>query len=99
MALAIIGLLNSGLASAYYLRLAFAAAQRPDDAAASTRFSFPQIGVAVGAALLFTVGATLWLGIVPGRALHAAETAAHTLRVPQNVTPTPEISLQPQTHP
>ena len=99
VALAIIGLLNSGLASAYYLRLAFAAAQRPDDAAASTRFSFPQIGVAVGAALLFTVGATLWLGIVPGRALHAAETAAHTLRVPQNVTPTPEISLQPQTHP
>lgn len=99
VALAIIGLLNSGLASAYYLRLAFAATQRPDDAGASTRYPFPQIGVAVGAALLFTVGATLWLGIVPGRALRAAETAAHTLRVPRNVTPAQEISLQPQTHP
>jgi len=99
VALAIIGLLNSGLASAYYLRLAFAATQRADDENASTRFPLPQIGVAVGAALLFTVGTTLWLGIVPGQALHAAETAAHTLRVPQNVTPTPEISLQPQAHP
>src|SRR5579862_5208532 len=77
IALAIIGLLNSGLASAYYLRLAFAAAQRPDEANGAARFPLPQLGVAVGAALLFTVGATLWLGIVPSKALHAAETAAH----------------------
>ena len=95
IALAIIGLLNSGLASAYYLRLAFAATQRPDDGVQSTRFPFPQLGVAVGAALLFTVGATLWLGIVPGRALRAAETAAHTLRVPQDEPSTPAINLQP----
>jgi NADH-quinone oxidoreductase subunit N len=97
--LAIIGLLNSGIASAYYLRLAFAAAQRPDESDGKARFAFPQIGIAVGAALLFTVGATLWLGIVPGRALSAAETAAHTLRVPQNQPALPEISLQPQPHP
>lgn len=94
VALAIIGLLNSGLASAYYFRLAFVAAQRPNDNA-TTRFPIPQLGVAVGAALLFTVGATLWLGIVPGRALHAAETAAHTLRVPQNESSAPAINLQP----
>jgi len=97
--LAIIGLLNSGVASAYYLRLAFAAAQRPDELDAKTRYAFPQIGIAVGAALLFTVGATLWLGIAPGRALHAAETAAHTLRAPQTETTTPPISLQPPPHP
>ncbi len=97
--LAIIGLLNSGLASAYYLRLAFAAAQRPEDSNGKMRFAFPQIGIAVGAALLFTVGATLWLGIVPGRALRAAETAAHTLRVPQSESSVPQISLQPQPHP
>ena len=97
--LAIIGLLNSGIASAYYLRLAFAAAQRPEDMNGRVRFAFPQVGIAVGAALLFTVGATLWLGIVPGQALHAAETAAHTLRVPQNEPAVPEISLQPQPHP
>jgi len=97
--LAIIGLLNSGVASAYYLRLAFAAAQRPDELDAKTRYAFPQIGIAVGAALLFTVGATLWLGIAPGRALHAAETAAHTLRAPQTETTTPPISLQPPPYP
>jgi NADH-quinone oxidoreductase subunit N len=93
--LAIIGLLNSGVASAYYLRLAFAAAQRPDESNVRTAFALPQVGIAVGAALLFTVGATLWLGIVPGRALRAAETAAHTLRVPPSAPATPEISLQP----
>ena len=94
--LAIIGLLNSGVAAAYYLRLAFAAAQRPDDQNGRTQFPLPQVGIAVGAALLFTVGATLALGIVPGKALHAAETAAHTLQVPHAEESVPEISLQPQ---
>ena len=97
--LAIIGLLNSGIASAYYLRLAFAAAQRPEEPEAAARYAFPQIGIAIGAALLFTVGTTLWLGIAPGRALHAAETAAHTLRSPQPETASPELSLQPRPHP
>jgi NADH-quinone oxidoreductase subunit N len=97
--LAIIGLLNSGVASAYYLRLAFAAAQRPDELNGKTPYALPQLGVAVGAALLFAVGATLWLGIVPGEALRAAENAAHTLRTPQTEATTPEISLQPQPHP
>jgi NADH-quinone oxidoreductase subunit N len=54
------------------------------------------VGIAVGAALLFTVGATLWLGIVPGKVLNAAEMAAHTLRVPQTEEAAPEISLRPQ---
>ena len=97
--LAIIGLLNSGVASAYYLRLAFAAAQRPEEKNGRQTLPLPQLGVAVGAALLFTVGATLWLGIVPGRALQAADTAAHTLQVPRNQESVPEISLQPQPHP
>ena len=93
--LAIIGLLNSGLASAYYLRLAFAAAQRPDDQEGRSRVPLPQIGIAVGAALLFTVGATLSLGIVPGDALRAAETAAHTLQVPLADDAT-TVTLPPQ---
>ena len=95
IALAIIGLLNSGLAAAYYLRLALAAAQRPDpgQSAAPT----PQVGVAVGAALLLAVAATLILGIVPGEVLHAAEAGAHTLQAPtsQGLPATAE----PQTHP
>jgi NADH-quinone oxidoreductase subunit N len=97
--LAIIGLLNSGLASAYYLRLAFSAARRPDEMNGKARLAYPQLGIAVIAALFFTVGATLWLGIVPERILRAAETAAHTLKVPQNQPSSPEISLQPQPHP
>jgi NADH-quinone oxidoreductase subunit N len=79
--LAIIGLLNSGLAAAYYLRLAFTAAQRPVVSAEST-LPTTEIGVAVGAALLLSVAATLCLGIVPNEVLRAAESAAHTLQSP-----------------
>ena len=80
--LAIIGLLNSGLAAAYYLRLAFAVAQRPEESDAETRLPLPQYGVAVLAALLFAVSATLWLGIAPAPILHAAEAAAQSLEAP-----------------
>lgn len=82
MVLAIIGLLNSGLAAAYYLRLAFAAAQRPDEEPAESRSPMMPMGIAVGAALLFAVGATLILGIVPGNILRASEAGAHTLQAP-----------------
>jgi NADH-quinone oxidoreductase subunit N len=80
IALTIIGLLNSGLAAAYYLRLAAVAAQRPspDRSAPPT----PQIGAAVGAALGLAVAVTLILGIAPGATLDAAQYAAHTLQAP-----------------
>jgi NADH-quinone oxidoreductase subunit N len=77
--LAIIGLLNSGLAAAYYLRLALVAAQRADG---KDPVPAPQVGVAVGAALLLAVAATLILGIVPGEVLRAAESGAHVLEAP-----------------
>ena len=80
--LTIIGLLNSGLAAAYYLRLALAAAQHPDLGKGEAALPAPQVGVAVGAALMLAVAATLVLGIVPGEVLRAAEGAAHTLRAP-----------------
>jgi NADH-quinone oxidoreductase subunit N len=80
--LAIIGLLNSGVAAAYYLRLALSAAQKPSPQ--SQRELTPpqgsQVGVAVGAALLLAVAATLVLGIVPGEVLRAAQAGAHTLQ-------------------
>ncbi len=80
IALAIIGLLNSGLAAAYYLRLAFVAAQRPsEDQPAPTRH---QVGPAVIAAVSLAFLATLALGIIPGATLRAAQSAAHTLQVP-----------------
>lgn len=98
ISLAIIGMLNSGVASAYYLRLACATAQRPEDQGRQTPIAVPQIGIAVGAALLFTVGSTLWLGILPGKILGAAQTAAHTLQVPPTEAQGPAIALpsQPQ---
>jgi NADH-quinone oxidoreductase subunit N len=80
--LAIIGLLNSGVAAAYYLRLAFTVAQRPDEDTAQDRSPAIPVGIAVSAALLFTVGATLVLGIAPGNILHASESGAHTLQAP-----------------
>jgi NADH-quinone oxidoreductase subunit N len=80
IALAIIGLLNSGLAAAYYLRLALVAAQRPvADAAQPPK---PQVGAAVIAALFLAAASTLILGIIPGATLQAAQSAAHTLKAP-----------------
>jgi NADH-quinone oxidoreductase subunit N len=78
--LAVVGLLNSGLAAAYYLRLALAAVSRPEDKRATA--PAPYVGVAVTAALFFSVGATLILGINPGNILHAAEGAAYSLQAP-----------------
>lgn len=87
--LAIIGLLNSGLAAAYYLRLAFTAAQRPaNDLPALPQRSYP-LGITVGAAIAFAAIATFWLGVTPGKILHASQTAAHTLQ------PLPDAQLEP----
>ena len=80
--LALIGLLNSGLASAYYLRLALVTAQRPDEATKGTARPHARVGVAVTAALFFAAAATLILGILPGAVLRAAESGAHTLQAP-----------------
>jgi len=80
--LAIVGLLNSGLAAAYYLRLALVSAQRADSKQELRPVPTPQVGVAVGAALIFAVAVTLILGIVPGEVLRASEAAAHTLQAP-----------------
>jgi NADH-quinone oxidoreductase subunit N len=88
IALAIIGLLNSGLAAAYYLRLALVAAQRPlPDKPVPPK---PEVGIAVRVALFLAVAATLILGIIPGATLDAAQTAAHTLQVPPS-QPAPTV--------
>ena len=91
--LAIIGLLNSGLAAAYYLRLALAAAGHPEKKNAEAAVSAPLVGVAVGAALLLAVAATLVLGIAPGEVLRAAEAGAHALQAPPAETGAPGVSV------
>jgi NADH-quinone oxidoreductase subunit N len=80
VALAIIGLLNSGLAATYYLRLAASAAQRPEGR--QILLPAPRIGILALVALMLCAAATLALGIVPNGVLHAAQSAAHTLQVP-----------------
>ena len=90
--LAIIGLLNSGLAAAYYLRLALAVAQRGEDEEAKPK---PQAGIAVGAALMLALAATLVLGIVPGDVLRAASMGAHVLTAP----PVQTQMIRAVTHP
>jgi NADH-quinone oxidoreductase subunit N len=95
--LAIIGLLNSGLAAAYYLRLALVAAQKPVDENATAPAQ--QVGIAVSAALLLAVAATLVLGIVPNNVLRAAEAGAHTLQAPPAEISAPVNVVVPQTQP
>jgi NADH-quinone oxidoreductase subunit N len=72
--LALIGLLNSGVAAAYYLKLALSVAQKPANNAQPP--IAPRVGVAVSAALALAVAATLVLGIVPARILSAAQAGA-----------------------
>ena len=75
--LAILGLLNSGIAAFYYLRLLTSAYIRPDENLPLEKL--PQATPSLLLALLLTVAATLVLGIVPGRVLSQARTGAATL--------------------
>jgi NADH-quinone oxidoreductase subunit N len=74
--LPIIGLLNSGVGAAYYLKLALSVAQPP--AANAAPVVTPRVGLAIGAAIAFTAIATLILGIAPSQVLSAAQSAANT---------------------
>jgi len=80
--LALIGLLNSGIAAAYYLRFAFVSAQKPAANHDQPPAPKPQIGAAVAAALGLAVCSTLILGIAPNEVLRVAESAGHTLQAP-----------------
>ena len=59
----------------------------------------PQVGIAVGAALLLAVAATLVLGIVPGEVLRAAEAGAHTLQAPPPEPNANGIAIEPMHNP
>jgi len=74
--LALIGLLNSGVAAGYYLKLAVSVSQAPF-VNAKPQFT-PRIGVAVGTALALAVVATLVLGVAPAQVLGAAGAAARS---------------------
>lgn len=74
--LAIIGLVNSGIAAFYYLRVATAVFSRPSES--SPVHAVPRPSFALLFALFLTVAATLVLGIAPGGILAGAQAAAAT---------------------
>lgn len=76
--LAVVGLINSGVACFYYLRLLSSIYAKPD-VESSDSAATPRIGVAAGIALALTAAATLVLGVLPGRVLSLANYASSTL--------------------
>jgi len=77
--LGLVGLLNSGVAAFYYLRLAVTAVKAPATDEEAVRIY--QGGFALRLALLITLASVLILGVAPQRALDAAKSAALTLQV------------------
>jgi NADH-quinone oxidoreductase subunit N len=86
--LAVIGLVNSGIAAFYYLRVATAIYSKAPDA--SPIASVPRATTSLLFALLLTVAATLILGIVPGGILAMAKAGAATY--PAVNSPAPEAT-------
>jgi NADH-quinone oxidoreductase subunit N len=74
--LAVIGLVNSGVAAYYYLRLLMSIYGKPTDDAPVQMI--PRLKSSLTLALLLTVSATLILGIFPGRILAMARAGAAT---------------------
>jgi NADH-quinone oxidoreductase subunit N len=74
--LAVIGLVNSGIAAYYYLRLLTSIYGKPADDAPVQQV--PRLQSSLTIALLLTVSATFILGIFPGRALSLARAGAAT---------------------
>jgi NADH-quinone oxidoreductase subunit N len=95
VALAIIGLLNSGIAAGYYLRLAMAVAQKPSKRNGEPARPAPRVGIAIGAALFMSAAATLFLGVVPAEVLRTAQEGAHTIELSAPPQPLPETPANP----
>ena len=80
--LAVIGLLNSGVACFYYLRLLAAIYTKPGAEAARLEQRRP-ISVAAAVGLTLAAIATLILGILPEGAVRFAEYASHSTLIEQ----------------
>jgi NADH-quinone oxidoreductase subunit N len=74
--LTIIGLINSGIAAFYYLRVVAALYSAPANGASVMAVDRPSFSLLL--ALFLTAAVTLTLGIVPGQVLSAARAAAQT---------------------
>jgi len=105
--LVVVGLLNSGVACFYYLRLLASVYTKPEEAPASARrntssfASSATISAPAGLALFFTAAATLLLGIQPSRILHLADFASTSLAAgnPQSAASSAQSAQQPAQQP
>jgi NADH-quinone oxidoreductase subunit N len=79
--LAVIGLVNSGIACFYYLRLLTSIYTKPEDSTSPVAAS-PSISGPAGAALALSAAATLLLFFMPSRILHLATDAGQSLIAP-----------------
>ena len=79
--LGVVGLINSGVACFYYLKLLASVYASPEEAALPQETgNVPyRTSVPAGIGLALTAAATLILGILPGRVLHLADYASWTL--------------------
>jgi NADH-quinone oxidoreductase subunit N len=77
--LAVIGLLNSGVACFYYLRLLGSIYTKPEADVPVPAQEMVGVSVPAAISLALTAAATLLLGIMPGRVLHLADYASWTL--------------------
>jgi NADH-quinone oxidoreductase subunit N len=88
--LAVVGLLNSGLACFYYLRLLAALYTRHADARGNDRAVFTKLSIPAALGLATSAIATLALGVIPGRTLDLTNQAATQLLAPAStLTTTP----------
>jgi NADH-quinone oxidoreductase subunit N len=84
--LAVIGLINSGVACYYYLRLLSSVYTRPvEDRPGATLAPTPVVCVPAGIGLTLAAAATLLLGILPGHVLNLANYASASLRAPSTI--------------
>jgi NADH-quinone oxidoreductase subunit N len=98
--LAIVGLINSGVACFYYLKLLGSVYAKPEaeppipgqDAPSLTRTA--AVSVPAGIALALAAASVLMLGIFPGRVLHLADYASSSLRANSAPCPKPAASAQ-----
>jgi NADH-quinone oxidoreductase subunit N len=96
--LAIIGLINSGVACFYYLKLLASVYAKPEEDEPNA-IPAPVISVPAGIGLTLAAAATLMLGILPGHILHLADYASWSLGANRTAAITAESRPNTQVQP
>jgi NADH-quinone oxidoreductase subunit N len=98
--LGVIGLINSGVACFYYLKLLGCVYAKPEQTVsgqdAASLSAGRQISVPAAIGLTLAAAATLMLGILPGRVLHLADYASWSLRADVQKSLDPEPNAVPE---